>query len=190
MDDLKSVTPPPKQDIHLPLVIRAKVVRVIVASLITLAILVAALILDLHEAPSLPGEPHYREVTAVLIVVLMPVSVAIFYAARRVTKITLTEECLQTRIPGWLIRTLTIPLPDIRRADVEKREYAWTIYGGSYYRDYLVITYRTNDTRKVVFMQVSAYHSREIRALLTTLKQLAPHVKYDANIRRFLNLDE
>jgi hypothetical protein len=56
--------------------------------------------------------------------------------------------------------------------------------GGRYHRDILVFT---DETEKDFFLQISAYRSRDIRNLLTTLKQRAPHIKFDADARRFLD---
>ena len=157
------------------LVIRAKAVRMVVASLITIGILGVALIADIL------GSDRYKAAAAVLIVVLMLVLLIIYYWARRVTCLTLTANYLMSR--GWLIRTITIPLGSIRRAHVEER-FISTGRGGGYYRDFLIISY---DTKKAIYMQISAYHSRDILELLTSLKQYAPQIKFDANIRRFLD---
>lgn len=182
MNDSKAVAPPPKQDIQLPLVIRAKGKRLVVVSLITLGILGVVLVADIL------GSDRYRTAWAVFIVSLMVVSLAFYCLAWRAIRVTLTTEYLQARFPGYLIRTITIPPTDVRRAHVEKRVVLTTKFGGRTYRDFLVIT---DNTGKGGFaLQISVYHSRDLWALLTALKQLAPHVKYDANIRRFLNLDE
>lgn len=150
----------------------------VTASLITLGILGVALIADLL------GSDRYKAAAALLIIVLMLSSLAIYYATWRVTGVTLTTEYLQSRVPGYLIRTITIPLANIRSARVEKRVVLTTTYGGRYYRDFLVIT---DTTDKGFLLQISAYHSRDLWALLTALKQLAPQVEYGADIRRFHN---
>jgi hypothetical protein len=179
MNDAQSAPPPPVQGLHLPFVVRAKAVRLVATSLITLAILGVVLIADIL------GSDRYRTAAAVLIVTLMLVSLAFYYAAWRAVRVTLTAEHVQSRVPGYLIRTITIPLANIRHAHVEKRVVLSTKYGGRTYRDFLVITDNTGIGGFA--LQISVYHSYDLRALLTALKQLAPHVKYDANIRRFLN---
>ncbi|HKW23967.1 MAG TPA: hypothetical protein VJO13_21510 [Ktedonobacterales bacterium] len=173
----KKAVPQPDKNDPLLLVIRAQAVRMVIASLITLGILGAALIADIL------GSDRYKAAAAVLIVVLMLASLAIYYAAWQAIRVTLTAEYLQSRVPGYLIRTITIPLANIRSARVEKRVVLTTKYGGRYYRDFLVIT---DTTEKGFLLQISAYHSRDLRALLTTLKQLAPQVEYDANVQRLL----
>ncbi len=175
MSSSTRVVPQPDKGDPPLLIIRAKAVRMVIASLITLGILGVALIADIH------GSDRYKGAAAVLIVVLMLVLLTIYYWARRVTCLTLTASYLMSR--GWLRRSITIPLRSIRRAHVEER-FISTGRGGGYYRDFLIISY---DAKKAIYMQISAYHSRDIWELLTSLKQHAPQVKFDADIRRFLD---
>ena len=114
----------------------------------------------------------------------MIVSPPCFYWARHATRVTLTSEHLHVRVPGWLIRTIIISLRDIRHAYVEKRFIKVGRYGGGYYRDFLVFTY---GKEKTVSLRIIAYHSRDLWKLLTTLKQHAPQIKFDVDIRRFLD---
>ena len=167
---IQNPLPQPTRGPHLPLVLHVKAARMVDASLSMLGLFGGvALIVGIR------GSDKDRIVAAVLVVTLMLVFLAFLYVARRATGVTLTAEYLQFRVPGWLIRTITIPLPTIQRAHLEN--------GGRYYRDVLVFT---DDTERDFFLQISAYHSRDLRALLTTIKQLAPQVEYDANVQRLL----
>jgi hypothetical protein len=150
----------------------------VVGSLITFGILGVALITDLL------GSDKYKTAAAVLIMTLMLVSLVIYYAARRAIRVTLTAEYLESRVPGYLVRTVTIPLRSIQSVHVEKAFLRIGRFGGGYYRDFLVFT---SDEGKTISMRIIAYHSRDLWGLLRTLKQLKPHVKFDANIRRFLD---
>lgn len=171
MSSSEEAVPQPEQNGRPLLVIRVKAARMIDGALYMLGLLGgSALIVGTR------GSDKDRIVAAILVVTLMLVFLAILYVARRATGVTLTAECLLFRVPGWLIRTIIIPLPSIQRAHMEN--------GGRYSRDILVFT---DDTEKDFFLQISAYHSRDIWALLTTLKQLAPQVEYDADVRRFLD---
>lgn len=177
----RQVTPQPKRDDRPLLVIQVKLVRLVVTWLITIAVLGIVVIIDLHSAPTPTGKPPYREAFATLFVVLMPVSFSLYFFARRATRITLTPEHLVFREPGWLIISTAIALASIRHMHVEKRLIRTRHF--EYYRDFLVFTY---GTEKTAFLRIIAYHSRDLWKLLATLAQLAPHIKFDANIHRFL----
>lgn len=171
MSSSEEAVPQPEQTDHPLLVIYVKVARMVDVSLYMLGLFCGvALIVGIR------GSDKDRIVAAVLVVTLMLVFLAILYLARRATRVTLTAEYLLFRVPGWLIHTIAIPLLSIQRARMEN--------GGRNYRDILVFT---DDTEKDFFLQISAYRSRDIRNLLTTLKQRAPHIKFDADARRFLD---
>src|SRR5512146_210624 len=120
------------------LVIKARLKRVGVGSVIAVAVLGVFVLILLMGPSTAPGKPDYRLTGIVVFLLLMPLSAAFFFWARYAWRTTLTTSHLYIREPGWrLVRTTKIPLRALRQFRMEKR-YVSTGRGG-YDRDFLVI---------------------------------------------------
>ncbi len=169
------------------LVVQAKLKRMVISSIIAVAVLGALVLILLSGPPTAHGKPDYRASGTVAFLLLMPISVAFFFWARYALRTTLTATHLYVREPGWrLVRTTKIPLRTLRQFRMEKR-YVSTGRGG-YYRDFLVIVYDARKpTMSEFLVRPEVLPAHDIWMLLTLIKKHAPQVKFDADARRFLD---
>lgn len=190
MDDSTSQTQRHEQQERPLLVVKAKLRRVVMGSVIAVAVFGVLVLILLSGPPTAPGKPDYRASGIVVFLLLMPLSAAFFFWARYALRWTLTATHLYVREPGWrLVRTTMVPLRTLRRFRMEKR-FVSTQRGG-YYRDFLVIVYGVYDARKPTssefVVRPEVFPARDIWMLLTLIKKHAPQVKFDADVRRFLD---
>src|SRR5580765_5508102 len=89
------------------LVVRTKLKRVVIGSLISVAVLGVFTVILLGAQPTAPGKPDYRTISIVVCLLLMPISVTLYSWARHALRLTLTATSLYLRSQaGWFVRRL------------------------------------------------------------------------------------